>query len=374
MGPEGSAGHFMSLLDTLHRIRERPLLSHCLAFAILAVALGLRPIFGSVLQGLPFITFFPAIVIAGLLGGVRLGVAATVMSALFSWYWLLPPVGSFELNRTGVFALGLFALSSAVLLYIVHALGQAIGAIEQERDRASILLKELQHRTANNLSFLSSLVHLQQSASSKNPDAARALESMSQRIDTMVRIHRSLYGTAAQVSPLRDHIEKLCNDVLEATDARNIACTVDVAPATFDLNRLGLLSRLVAELVTNSVKHAFASHGSGTIDVRLTRAEDRYLLTVKDDGDGLPDNFESARHGLGVAIVKGLAGQLGGSADWFNGAGTIAQIDFPVEQSVRTTPPQPSIGRTGPLPGHVGSHIRDRIVATGSALYGITRH
>jgi two-component sensor histidine kinase len=374
MGPGGSAGHFMSLLDTLHRIRERPWLSHSLAFAILLVALGFRLTFDPVLQGLPFITFFPAIVIAGLLGGVQLGVAVTVMSALFAWYWLLPPGASFELNWTVVITLGLFALSSAVLLYIVHALDQAIGTTEQERDRASILLKELQHRTANNLSFLSSLVHLQQSASSKNPDAARALESMSQRVDTMVRIHRSLYGTAAQVSPLRDHVEKLCNDVLEATDARNIACTVDVAPARFDLNRLGLLSRLVAELVTNSVKHAFARHDSGTIDVRLTRVEDRYLLTVQDDGDGLPDNFESARHGLGVAIVKGLAGQLGGSADWINGAGTTAQIDFPVEQSVRTKLPQFSIGRTGPLPGHVGSRIRDRIVATGSTPTSLAKH
>src|ERR1700731_4402648 len=160
-GLEGSAGHFMSLLDTLHRIRERPWLSHSLAFAILVVALGFRLTFNPVLQGLPFITFFPAIVIAGLLGGVRLGFAVTVMSALFAWYWLLPPVTSFELNWTVVITLGLFALSSAVLLYIVHALDQAIDTTEQERDRASILLKELQHRTANNLSFLSSLVHLQ---------------------------------------------------------------------------------------------------------------------------------------------------------------------------------------------------------------------
>jgi two-component system CheB/CheR fusion protein len=89
----------MLFLDNIRRVRQRLWLRFLLAVAIFAVALGVRIILDPLLQGIPFATLYPAIVIAGLLGGVWLGFGSTVLSAFVAWYWLLPPIGSFFRRR-----------------------------------------------------------------------------------------------------------------------------------------------------------------------------------------------------------------------------------------------------------------------------------
>ncbi len=321
----------MPLIDLVRWVRQRPWLAVALALAVFAIAFGARIVLSPVLEGLPFITLYPAIVIAGLLGGPRLGLLVAVLSAVFAWFWLLPPADSFGL-WSRVITLGLFGLSSSVLLYIFHALDRAVEASARERDHAAILLQELQHRTANNMAFLSSLVRLQRKAGSENPEAVRAFNSISQRIETINQIQRSLYGPTGTERSLREHLDDLCRNVLQATDAANITCVVAAIPTILDVNRLVLLSRLVAELVTNSAKHAFANKPSGKITVRLAEEQNRLVLTVSDDGRGLPDSFSLASNqGLGLRIVESLAKQLGGEIKWTNSGGAVACLSFPAQ-------------------------------------------
>jgi len=73
------------------------------------------------------------------------------------------------------------------------------------------------------------------------------------------------------------------------------------------------LALIVNELVTNSVKYAFADQQTGHIDVRLgPEGKNAALISVRDDGAGLPADFDLGKSkGLGMRIVAALAQQLG---------------------------------------------------------------
>ena len=91
------------------------------------------------------------------------------------------------------------------------------------------------------------------------------------------------------------------------------------------------MSLLVTELVTNSLKHAFAEDG-GTITLRLEQLDpQRLALTVSDNGRGVPQGVDiTAGKGLGTRIVQSLAAQLGGEVKALTGLrkGAAWQVVF----------------------------------------------
>lgn len=188
------------------------------------------------------------------------------------------------------------------------------------------MFQELQHRVANNMTFVAALLHLQKRKVAVDPaSASSALDEAQSRIETMSRIHRRLYDPASLDLPVAQYFQEICSDLLEATGARNIVCVVDMPSITLDIARLTTLSLLVTELVTNSLKHAFADAG-GTITLQLEQLDAAHLvLTVSDNGRGLPAGTELAENkGLGTRIVQSLATQLGGNIKTVTGIGTGA--------------------------------------------------
>jgi two-component sensor histidine kinase len=91
------------------------------------------------------------------------------------------------------------------------------------------------------------------------------------------------------------------------------------------------LSLLVAELVTNSLKHAFVGRSGGTISLHLDVGDPAdAVLVVRDDGIGLPgDHGADNIAGLGMRIIHGLATQVGARMETITDGGTIARIHLP---------------------------------------------
>jgi two-component sensor histidine kinase len=89
------------------------------------------------------------------------------------------------------------------------------------------------------------------------------------------------------------------------------------------------VSLIVAELVTNSLKHAFEGRSDGNISVRIASEKGAYVLTVADDGPGMPVNAQAKKGGsLGQGILQSLAGQLHGRISFEPGPGTVAKLVF----------------------------------------------
>lgn len=321
----------MPLIDKIRTLRQNPLPALTLSLLVFALAFALRFAFGELLGGVPFITLFPAILFAALVGGIWIGVGVTLLSGLFAIYWFLPPYHSFALKwPEGIVTIAFFFLTSGILLYVIDMLNRATDDAARQRDRTTVMFQELQHRVANNMQFVASLLRLQERAILSDPKAgARLLGDIRKRLETMARIHRRLYDPAGVRVPMTQYFQELCTDVLDASGARNVVCVVNALHAELDPQRMLTLSLLVTEAITNSLKHAFKGGEQGTISIGFERGDDGYAVTVQDSGPGLPEGFSIENSpSLGFKIMNSLAGQLGGEIT-FSGPGMSTRLVFP---------------------------------------------
>jgi two-component sensor histidine kinase len=319
----------MGLIRTSRQLRHHQWHGEVAAGAILIAALLARGSVGAAFNTVPFITVFPAIVLATLFGGSRAGAVVATLGGVASWYYQLPPGDSFAPDRAGILILAVYAATAALLVYVIHRLNQAIDDLADERERTTVLFQELQHRVANNMAFLAAVLNLQRRTIETAPEkATHALEETVNRLNTMARIHRRLYDPALVELPVSQFFKDLCTDILNASGAKNIVCIVEVPPITLDLKRLVTLALLVSEIVTNSVKHAFGQDQQGTISIKMECKDRQCVLRVSDDGRGMPAGEKG--EGLGSRIMQSLATQLGGNITTTSEGGTQARVEFPL--------------------------------------------
>jgi two-component system, sensor histidine kinase PdtaS len=325
----------MQFGETVQRLRSRPVLGLAIAIFVLLAAVGIRYSFSSDLFNVPFVTLFPAILIAALIGGLWVGIAAAVLSAIAAWLWFLPPSATTALRwPDGYLTWALFVLTCFIQLYVISLLNKTVDDLSLARDRSAALFQELQHRVANNLQFVAAMLRMKRRVLELDPSAGeRLFESAQSRLDTMARIHRRLYSPESLEHPLNEFIEGLCLDILEARGIHNVTCQVRADDIRVDLQQLVALGLLINELVTNSTKHAFTEREAGRIWIDLARHEDKLLaLTVEDDGHGLPAGVDLVNSkSLGMRIMSALAVQLDGELSWTERQpGTAARLVFPM--------------------------------------------
>ena len=91
---------------------------------------------------------------------------------------------------------------------------------------------------------------------------------------------------------------------------------------------------IVNEVVTNSIKHAFLEKEKGRIDISLEKKDHAIVLILKDDGIGIPVNFDIENNKtLGLQLVKLLVNQLNGKYKIYREDGTAVQIEIPFIES-----------------------------------------
>jgi two-component sensor histidine kinase len=191
---------------------------------------------------------------------------------------------------------------------------QAEQEIRQGKERAEILLAEVNHRVANSLALVAALIRLQAS-SSDNPAVKSALSETQARISAIAGMHRSLYTSddVRQVEMSR-YLSTLVSDLSEtmSKDRRlsNIVCTME--PLQLPSDRAVSTGVIVTELLTNAVKYAFPDGTEGEIRVVLKKLSDaEALLTVEDDGIGFSTEDVAKGTGLGSRIVASMARTIG---------------------------------------------------------------
>jgi two-component sensor histidine kinase len=318
----------MELIQKISAVRRHAWHGYAAATAIFVVAFLIRNYFGPQDDpNVPFITFFPAILLVAVFSGAAAATAIAVIGALLALYLFIPPYQLFPATWWIWTVMTLYAVTSAVLIVSVHYLNRAMDDLELERDRSRALFRELQHRVANNMQFAAALLALQRRRTGDGP-AAEVLERTRERFEAMARLHRRLYDPTALEGPLSDYLESLCREMVEVSGAKNIVCLAQIDnDIRLDLQKLLTLSLVVSELVTNSLKHAFNETG-GTISINLERAERQLLLTIADNGRGLPVVTDAPK-GLGMQVLESLAQQLGGSLKVVSEKGVTARLTFP---------------------------------------------
>lgn len=206
----------------------------------------------------------------------------------------------------------------AFLQGAANILGMAIEQQQYQRklqtalDRHQILLKEVNHRVKNSLQVVSSMLHLQGKAMG-DPVLSEQLSEASSRISAVGRAYERLaYNADHENIDLVTYLREVIGDLETAV----APCKVHFeAPEEiqFAADRAILVALIINELVSNAGKYAYPDDPGGAIWVRVVQMEkDDVLITVRDEGIGLPDGFDPATSKrLGTRLVSALAKQLG---------------------------------------------------------------
>lgn len=192
------------------------------------------------------------------------------------------------------------------------------------RDRAEILLQEVNHRVANSLALVAALVRMQASAVS-DPTARDALSETQARISAIAGLHRRLYTSddvrsVSLDSYLATLAEELDTTMKESGNASRVR--LDLEPVSIPTDRAVSVGMIVTELLTNAYKYAYPDGAAGEVRVIMRRHSERSaVLTVEDDGVGWDGTGEPKGTGLGTRIVSAMATQLGTSITHGDGRG-----------------------------------------------------
>jgi two-component sensor histidine kinase len=206
----------------------------------------------------------------------------------------------------------------AFLQGAANILGMAIERERYERslkaavDRHEVLLQEINHRVKNSLALVISMLRLQ-ARDDDDPKVAERLAEASARVNAVARAHERLYqGEDVRTLDLGAYVEQVCKDLDEAVSQLDVQIDADrgIIVAT---DRAVSSALIVAELITNAAKYAYKGEAKGKVSVRVTLAGDKVLLTVRDEGSGLPHDFDFQKGtSLGMRIITAFTQQLGG--------------------------------------------------------------
>jgi PAS domain S-box-containing protein len=176
-----------------------------------------------------------------------------------------------------------------------------------------ILLGEIHHRVKNNLQIIHSLLDLQ-SGQVSDPAAQGALRDAQNRVKSMSLIHQTLYQSQdfANVD-FGAFLASLLPTLVSSysIDPDRIALDMRTNKVDLPIDRAIPCGLIVNELISNAMKHAFPDGRAGRIAVDLAAGEEAVVLSVSDDGIGLPPQWDAdASPTLGLQLVTLLADQM----------------------------------------------------------------
>jgi len=162
-----------------------------------------------------------------------------------------------------------------------------------------------------------------------------AFQVTQDRIKAIALVHEKLYQSddLARVE-FAEYIESLITDLNDSygMSAKGIELVADIDHVLLGVDAAIPCGMFVNELVANSLKHAFPDGRPGKIKVSLKSADGLCLLTVKDNGVGLPADLEiSGFSSTGMMIIDSITKQLRGTLEVVRNCGAEFRLAFPVK-------------------------------------------
>jgi len=172
-----------------------------------------------------------------------------------------------------------------------------------------------------------------QSQSVTDPKVLELFEDSQARVKAMALLHETLYQLQdLSRIDMAGYISKLTGQLFKSygISPDTIRLTLNVAPVSFSLDTAIACGLLINELVSNSLKHAFPNGHTGEVAIHLlSNSHGTHVLTVSDNGVGLPSTFEVGKaKSIGWQLVPMLVEQLNGTFELHRNAGTTVTVTF----------------------------------------------
>ncbi len=204
----------------------------------------------------------------------------------------------------------------------LHEKVDELTAKEQELSESlaekEVLLSEIHHRVKNNLAAFISLLSLDSPYDAANPAGRLFRLDLQNRARSMALVHETLYKTKTfSRVDMEIYLNTLVGQVVTSySSPKKIRVLVEAEGMTLDLDRAMPCGLIITELVTNTLKYAFPPsfdckhqrNSPCTLRIAMTKSDDTNLLTVSDNGVGLPSGFDMKKiKTLGLKLVSFLA-------------------------------------------------------------------
>ncbi len=190
------------------------------------------------------------------------------------------------------------------------------------------VVREVHHRIKNNLQTVAMLIRLQ--LGSATPEARQVLQNSITRVHSIAAIHEVLSERGFRLVDLKEVLSQIGRMTAEtmAIPGQNIVVEVLGESLLMPTRAATNVVLVVNELLQNALEHAFVERPSGSVQISIGQALEEHLILVRDDGAGLPDDYE---RGLGLEIAETLVGEELNGRIRFNRLeqGTEVSIRFP---------------------------------------------
>lgn len=273
-----------------------------LAVAVLcfACALVVQLIFRAAGGSLLFATYFPAVLVAGLLAGVPAGAFVTVMGLVTVWWAFIPPrFGFFPLGPNHLLDMATYLVSTGCILFVTEHYRDSLRTLLRQEQERELLMKELEHRAINTYAVIDVIVR---KTLEDDPDRANILSGRIRAVKFANVLLEHTAGYTALLKTLLLHEFVAYGESRFQVDGPDIELPADVA------RRLALVFH---ELATNAAKYGALSQPGGRVLIAWKNEGGVVRLEWREEGG--PPVRPPEKHGFGSRIVTETLTSLSGS-------------------------------------------------------------
>ena len=201
-------------------------------------------------------------------------------------------------------------------------------SLEAALAEKTLLINEIEHRVKNNLQTISTLISMH--ARNMGAPASSVFRSLRERVDALGLVHRKLYNDGSVGNfDLAILVRDLVPEVVRAYAGDRVKVKLETQPVVLDSSYATPLSLVLNEIVTNAARHAWDFDKPGTLEVQLRQQPQFAVLTIADNGKGMPP-IENSDRLSGLKLAEALTRQLRGTIRMLQpDQGTAIEITVP---------------------------------------------
>jgi two-component sensor histidine kinase len=322
-----SAGNVKSRIDraltALHRnIAPGSFQAYLFAICCVVVAAFAQLALASLSDDIAlFVTFYPALLVAALIGGLGPGVLATTLGAVLVWWAILPPQFSFYVSRKGdVVSLLTYCAGSVLIVWAGDYFRSLSKRLEDEENFRQLAVQELSHRLKNKIATIQAIIAIQ------------FREHPQVRDDILGRLN-ALSATDELIGRTQGQGAYLYDIASAELGPYALSRAIIEGPSVFLPPKVALtMALLVHELATNSAKYGSLSAENGQVSV--TWSASGPALSLKWCESKGPVVQPPTRKGFGLRLMARALDQFGGAVETnFDASGLNCKMNLIIPQS-----------------------------------------
>lgn len=190
---------------------------------------------------------------------------------------------------------------------------KAENEIIRSLEEKEVLLKEIHHRVKNSLQIIDSLLSLQ-SAQIETPNDLELFRESRNRVKVLSHLYETLYNSKDLVNLyIPEYIGKIIYNLTSTYNISSdkIEIQTEISNISLSIETSMPMGIIITEIISNSIKYSFPGDLKGKITIKLEKENEKFILTITDNGVGLGKDFDVENTDtLGLKLVYLLAEQL----------------------------------------------------------------